>query len=282
MLVDVDALAAWVQAGRRARILDVRWRLDETEGRPAYVAGHLPGAVYVDLERELTDPGHPERGAHPLPTPEALDAAIRSWGIDSGDVVIVYDDNDGVPASRAWWLLRARGVEVRVLDGGLRAWLAAGRTLERGDRVAAPGAFVSSGGWPRIASIDEAAEAATAGALVDVRMPHHFRGSASAGDPVSGHIPGAVNVPIVAHLTHDGRLRPAAQIRASFEAAGVRLDEPIVLTCSSGIVSAHSALALRVAGVEAAVFPGGWSQWSRTRGRPVAVGSGRWDVVTTA
>lgn len=132
-LIDVAGVQASLDAGHPLRILDVRWRLDEPFGRPAYVRGHLPGAVFVDLDEDLSDRGRPEEGRHPVPATTQLQQAARRWGVNDGDVVIVYDDNDSVAASRAWWLLRGRGVDVRVLDGGFRAWIAAGGLLDSGD-----------------------------------------------------------------------------------------------------------------------------------------------------
>lgn len=271
-VVDPSAVADAIAARRPVRILDVRWRLDSPEGRPAYVAGHLPGAVYVDLEYELSRRGHPELGRYPLPTIDELERAARRWGLANGDVVIVYDDNDAVAAARAWWLLRTHGVDVRVLDGGIRAWIARGLPLEQGDHVATAGTIRLDRADPGAASIDDAARAPLHGHLVDVRAPEHYRGSASGLDPAAGHIPGAVNVPTVAHIDADGRLRTRDEIRSTLVAAGVDPERPIVLYCATGIASAHSALALAYAGIDARVYSGSWSQWSRTPGRPVAVG----------
>lgn len=279
-LIDPHGLAAAVAAGEKVRLLDVRWRLDVPEGRPSYLAGHLPGAVYVDLERELSSPGHPEEGRHPLPSSESLAAAVRRWGVDAGDLVVVYDDNDGVAAARLWWLLRRRGPDVRVLDGGLRAWIGAGGLLEGGDVLPLPGDALLRDEDPGAASIDDAARAAVAGQLIDVRAPQHYRGTAAGSDPAAGHIPGAVNVPTLAHVDAEGRLRPPEHVRRTLTAAGADVSAPLVLYCSSGIASAHSALALAHAGIDASVFPGSWSRWSRARGRPVATGPSPWgDVV---
>ncbi|WP_460739826.1 sulfurtransferase [Microbacterium neimengense] len=271
-----DALAA---ARRAVRLLDVRWRLDLPEGRPAYLAGHLPGAVYVDLERELARPGHPEEGRHPLPTLADLERSARAWGVDAGDLVVAYDDNDGVAAARAWWLLRRRGVDVRVLDGGLRAWIGSGGLLEGGDVRPEPGNVRLVDTDPGIASIEAAAGAPQRGALIDARAPQHYRGLAPTADPAAGHIPGAINVPTLAHMQADGRLRPAAEVQRTLADAGVDASAELVVMCGSGIASAHSALALAAAGIDARVFPGGWSRWSRTPGRPIAVGPTPWGEV---
>lgn len=162
-VVDAPGLRAALAAQRPVRLLDVRWRLDQPEGRPAYLAAHLPGAVYVDLERELSRVGHPEDGRYPLPAPAALERAARGWGLDDGDLVVAYDDNDGVAASRAWWLLRRHGVDVRVLDGGIRAWVGQGLPVESGDRVAPTGRVrlrATDAPDDGVATIDDAARAA--------------------------------------------------------------------------------------------------------------------------
>lgn len=270
--MDVAELVGALGAERRVRLLDVRWRLDVPEGRPAYLAGHLPGAVYVDLERELARPGHPEAGRHPLPTAADLERSVQRWGVRSGDLVVAYDDIDGVAAARAWWLLRRRGVDIRVLDGGLRAWIAAGQLLDTHDVAPRRGDAVLVDADPGTVSIDEVVFVPRSGVLVDARAPRHYRGQPSPTDPVSGHIPGAINLPTVTYIASDGRLKPEAQIRASAAARGISADVPVAVYCSSGIASAHTALALSRIGVEPRVFPGSWSQWSRTRGRAFAVG----------
>ncbi|MDF2554684.1 MAG: sulfurtransferase [Microbacterium sp.] len=272
-----DLVAA--ERARPVRLLDVRWRLDLPEGRPAYLSGHLPGAVYVDLEQELTRPGHPEEGRHPLPHPDDLERAVRRWGIDDGDLVVAYDDNDGVAAARAWWLLRRRGVDIRVLDGGLRAWIEDGQLLEGGDVLPQPGDAMLVDADPGTATMDETARAPRAGALIDARAPLHYRGAAPTPDPSAGHIPGAINIPTLSHVANDGRLRTPGEVRRTLADAGADPEGAVVVYCSSGIAAAHTTLALASADVEARVFPGSWSRWSRTRGRPVAVGPTPWGEV---
>ncbi|BDV31821.1 sulfurtransferase [Microbacterium terricola] len=272
-LISVGDLTAQLDGGRAVRLLDVRWRLDEPEGRPAYLAGHLPGAVYVDLERELTRRGHPEEGRHPLPSVDALGASLRRWGVHAGDLVVVYDDNDGVAAARAWWLLRRRGIEVSLLDGGFRAWVQAGLPLESGDRAVAPGDVELTDTDPGTVTIDEAARLPQTGILVDVRAPEHYRGRTAAFDPAAGHIPGAINIPTISHIDSAGRFRTPDEIRATLAAHGIAAGVPVALYCGSGIAATHSALAFALAGVDALVFPGSWSQWSRTRGRPISTGA---------
>ncbi len=271
-LIDVDGLSAALADARPVRLLDVRWRLDVPEGRPAYLAVHLPDAVYVDLERDLARRGHPEEGRLPLPHAEDIERAARRWGIDDGDLVVAYDDNDSVAAARAWWLLRNRGIDIRVLDGGIRAWVARGLPVSAGDHVAEPGGVTLTGRGPRVVGIDDAARAPVDGVLIDVRAPAHYRGTAAGADPAAGHIPGAVNLPTTTFIRDGGALHDAAEVRSILWAHGIDPDGEVVLYCGTGVASAHSALALATAGIDAAVYAGSWSQWARDRRRPVAVG----------
>lgn len=279
-LVDAERLSAELEGAAPPRLLDVRWRLNEPEGRPAYLDGHLPGAVYVDLERELARPGRPEEGRFPLPDPADLEAAARRWGLDPGDRVVVYDDNDGVAAARAWWLLRGHGVDVRLLDGGFRAWLHAGFRLSRGDHAPRPGGVVLGESDAAVATIEEAALAPRTGVLVDVRAPQHYRGQVAGLEPGAGHIPGAVNIPTVSHIDPDGRLHAPERIRAALAAQGIAPGTQVVLYCNNGIASAHSALAYAVAGITARVYPGAWSQWTRSPGRPIATGATPAEIIS--
>jgi len=254
------------------KLLDVRWTLAEPDGRPAYLAGHLPGAVWVDLEGELSRHGEPAEGRHPLPALAQLQTAARRWGLDDGDQVVVYDDAKGLAAARAWWLLRRSGVDVRVLDGGLAAWRAAGLPLETGEVVPAPGGVTLAGVRDGVIGIDEAAAFPASGVLVDARAPERYRGETEPLDPAAGHIPGAVNVPMAALLEPDGTVRDADALRAVFAAAGVDGETPVAAYCGSGVTAAHTALVLAGLGIDAAVFPGSWSAWANTPDRPVAVG----------
>lgn len=258
--------------GPVVRVLDVRWRLDRPEGRPEYVRAHLPGAVYVDLDHELADRGQPERGRHPLPSAEQLQAAARGWGLHASDIAVAYDDNRGVAAARLWWLLRRAGVDVRLLDGGIRGWVAEGLPLESGDVLPEPGDVVLTASDHGQIEIDEVAEFARSGVLLDVRTPEQYSGVQSSLDPVGGHIPGAVNLPAMAVLDGEGRLRHPDALRRVFANVGVRPGVPVAVYCGSGIASTHTALALEQAGIDAVVYPGSWSEWSNHRGLPVAVG----------
>lgn len=272
-LITARELAALLGGGRTVRLLDVRWRLDRPDGRPEYLEAHLPGAVYVDLDHELASHGRPEDGRHPLPTRDALESAARRWGLRAGDTVVAYDDAGGLAAARAWWLLSRAGVaDVRVLDGGLSAWTREGLPLEEGDVVPQPGDIVLHDATEGIADIDDAAAWPGRGVLLDVRAAERYRGQVEPLDPIAGHIPGAVNLPI-STLLSDGLLRSSDELRAAFEAAGATQDTPVAAYCGSGITAAQAALAGVVAGIDVTVYPGSWSQWSNSPGRPVATGA---------
>lgn len=270
-LIDVEGLAA--RLGEPGLVvLDVRWRLDAPDGRPAHRAGHVPGAVYVDLDRELAGPPSPERGRHPLPDVDALQAAAQRWGVHRGDAVVALDDLGGMSAARAWWLLRHAGLtDVRVLDGGMAAWRAAGLPLETGDAVPEPGDVELAYGAMPVLDADGAA--AFDGVLLDARAGERYRGEVEPVDPRAGHVPGAVSAPTAGNLGADGRFLPRDALRARFAAAGVRDGVPVAAYCGSGVTAAHEALALRLAGFEPAVYPGSWSQWSSDPARPVATGA---------
>lgn len=255
-----------------ARVLDVRWKLGRTDGREQYLAGHIPGAVFVDLESDLSRPGRPDEGRHPLPTTEQVQSAARRWGLNDGDVVVAYDDAGGLPAARAWWLLRHGGVDVRVLDGGWRAWREAGGAIETGGVTPEPGGIELDDVTGDSLSIDEAAALPASGVLLDVRAPERFRGEVEPMDPVAGHIPGAVNLPTTVHVGEDGMLREPEALRRTFADRGIADGVEVGVYCGSGITAAHTALALAEAGIHAKLFHGSWSQWSNTPGRPVATG----------
>jgi thiosulfate/3-mercaptopyruvate sulfurtransferase len=260
--------------GGPLRLLDVRWRLDRPDGRPDYLAAHIPGAVYVDLDTQLARHGAPQEGRHPLPPVEQLERDARGWGLDDGDTVVVYDDLKNLSAARAWWLLRYAGVrDVRLLDGGLAAWKAAGLPLESGESAPpAPGSVTLKYGALPVLTIDEAAAFPGEGVLLDARAGERFRGEVEPIDPRAGHIPGAVSAPTTENVDADGRFLPPEHLRARFAALGVEPGRDVAAYCGSGVTAAHEVVALALAGFDAALFPGSWSQWSNDPGRPVAVG----------
>ncbi|WP_395244206.1 sulfurtransferase [Agromyces sp. MMS24-K17] len=276
LLLDVDGLAALLASDEPPLLLDVRWRLDRPDGRPEYLAGHLPGAVYVDLDHELAEHDEdPRAGRHPLPSVEVLQAAARRWGLREGQSVVVYDDLKNLASSRAWWLLRHAGIaDVRFLDGALRAWTAAGRPLETGEPPAPePGDVTLEYGRLDLVGIDEVAALPETGTVVDARAAARYRGDEEPLDPRAGHIPGALNAPVTDVVDAEGRFRPDAELRAHFEAIGVRADAPVAAYCGSGITATAEVVALTLAGYEPVLYPGSWSQWSNHFDRPVATGT---------
>ena len=258
----------------RTVLLDVRWALGDDRGRERYLAAHLPGAVFVDLESELADPPSAAGGRHPLPSLQRLQASARRWGIRPDDAVVVYDATGGLAAARAWWLLRWGGLtDVRLLDGGLDAWVRAGGTVESGDVEPAPGDVTLSGGGMPVLTIDAAAALPSAGGvLLDARAGERYRGEVEPVDPRAGHVPGAVSAPTTDNLAEDGTFRPAADLGERFDALGVRPGTAVGVYCGSGVTAAHEVAALAVAGIEAALWPGSWSQWSADPDRPAATG----------
>ncbi|MEV4737052.1 MULTISPECIES: sulfurtransferase [unclassified Microbacterium] len=270
--VTVAELSELLSAGAPVRVIDVRWRLDRPDGRPDYLSGHVPGAVFVPLDTELSTHGEPSEGRHPLPTTAELQASARRWGLRQGDSVVAYDDAKGAAAARAWWLLRQAGVDVRVLEGGIRAWRDAGLEVATDDVTPVEGDVVLDEIGADALTIDEAAAFPASGVLLDVRAPERYRGEVEPLDPQAGHIPGAVNLPTVLHFDAAGRILDHDAVRATFAQAGVTEGTAVAAYCGSGVTAAHTALVLDEIGIAAKVFPGSWSQWSNTPGRPVAVG----------
>ncbi len=276
-LVGLAELRDAVSVGAGVAVLDVRWSLVGPPGREAYKQGHLPGAVFVDLDAELAAP--PGRtGRHPLPDPADFTAAMRRAGVDRDRPIVVYDQRDATSAARAWWLLRHFGHDnVRVLDGGYDGWVAAGLPVENGPaRPPEPGDFVSSPGRLPVLSADDASALARYGVLLDARAVERYRGEVEPVDPVAGHVPGAVSAPTAANVGADGRLLPAGELRERFARLGVEPGVEVGAYCGSGVTAAHQLLALEVAGIRGALWPGSWSEWvvaepGRTD-RPVATG----------
>jgi thiosulfate/3-mercaptopyruvate sulfurtransferase len=266
-LLTTEELAALAPA-----LLDVRWSLGGPPGRAEYERGHIPGAVFVDLDAELAAPPGPG-GRHPLPDRAAFEAAMRRAGVRSDRPVVVYDDSGSAGAARAWWLLRYFGhPDVRVLDGGLAAWVASGRPLSIDAPVPEPGDFDARPGGMPVVDAAGAASLAEWGVLLDARAPERFRGEREPIDPVAGHIPGAVNAPSADNVGADGRFLAAAALRDRFAAAGVREGIDVGAYCGSGVTAAHEVLALELAGFRAALYPGSWSEWITDPDRPVAGG----------
>jgi thiosulfate/3-mercaptopyruvate sulfurtransferase len=274
VLVTAQALREELASTGPPAVLDVRWTLAEPDGRAAHSAGHLPGAVYVDLETELAGPPTAEDGRHPLPSLDVLVEAARRWGLRRGQAVVAYDDAGGTTAARAWWVLRWAGVRsVRLLDGGLRAWLAAGGSIETGPVTPAPGDVTLSGKMLPVIKTDEVAWWPERGALLDARASERYRGEVEPIDPRAGHIPGAVSAPTDENLTPDGRFRSADELRARFEGLGVARASYSAVYCGSGVTACHEIVAMASVGLPAVLYPGSWSQWSADPSRPVATGA---------
>ncbi|SFR82980.1 thiosulfate/3-mercaptopyruvate sulfurtransferase [Agromyces sp. CF514] len=277
ILITADELARRLAddaPAARTVVLDVRWTLAQPDGTEAYRAGHIPGAVYVDLDTELADHGAVGAGRHPLPSEQAFTAAMRRWGLRDGDTAVVVDDLSGQSAARAWWLLRYAGFDdVRILDGALGAWRAAGHPLETGDVVPDAGDATARYGGMRVVDIDGAAALSGRGVLLDARAADRYRGDVEPIDPRAGHIPGARSAPTGSALDADGRFLPADVLRARFAEVGAVPGAEVATYCGSGVTGAHAVAALAIAGVDAALFPGSWSQWSTDASRPVATGA---------
>ena len=272
VLISADELYEQVAQPRPPIVLDVRWQLGDPHGAEHYRAGHLPGAIYVDLETSLSGPGEQGAGRHPLPSIARLQESARRWGISRDRGVVVYDNTGGLAAARAWWLLRWAGVpDVRILDGGLAAWLAAGHAAVPGEARPQPASdIVLDGGHLPTLTADEAAALPAAGTLLDARAAERYRGEAEPVDPRAGHIPGALSAPTTANLQAGVPLfKTPAELRERFQ--GVR--GQVGVYCGSGVTAAHEIAALAVAGIEAALYPGSWSAWSSDPGRPVATGA---------
>jgi thiosulfate/3-mercaptopyruvate sulfurtransferase len=298
-LVSVEELAAGSPA---PTLLDVRWKLSapraaaddaDAAGAPAfpprpsglddYLAGHLPGARFVDLDTELAGPVGPGTGRHPLPDVAAFQAAMRAAGVDDGTPVVVYDAADSTAAARAWWLLRYFGHrDVRVLDGGYAAWRAAGLPVSDSPEPAGAGDFTAEPGQLPTLGAAEAGRLAGTGILLDARAGARYRGEVEPIDPVAGHIPGAISAPTIENVAEDGRFHPAGDLAARFAAQGVRPPDPsagpgpvqpeVGVYCGSGVTAAHQILALTIARIPAALYVGSWSEWITDPGRPVAKG----------
>ncbi|WP_329620769.1 sulfurtransferase [Streptomyces sp. NBC_01255] len=268
-IISASELLSESAGARPPVLLDVRWTLGGPPGRPAYDAGHLPGAVYVDLDTELAGPPG-SGGRHPLPDVAAFGAAMRRAGVSAGRPVVVYDGGLGWGAARAWWLLRWSGhPDVRVLDGGLAAWT--GELSEKTPEPE-PGDFRPEPGALGLLDADAAAELARAGLLLDARAAERYRGDVEPIDRVGGHIPGAVSAPTTENVDADGRFLGADALRDRFTALGATEGTPVAVYCGSGVSGAHEVLALEIAGIPAALYAGSWSEWSGDPARPVATG----------
>ena len=279
LLVSPAALAEELAGGSGPVLLDVRWRLGGPPGIDSYRAGHLPDAVFVDLDRDLSGPPGPA-GRHPLPDPAVFQAAMRAAGVSRDRPVVVYDDGDGLPAARGWWMLRHHGH----------------RTSGSSTAATGPG-WPPGSRWPRPPPIRRRATSppsrarcrsstrlpprrwARTGLLLDARSAERFQGENEHVDPVAGHIPGAVSAPSTDNVNPDGTFKSAAELAGRFASLGARHGPagaeggPAVGSyCGSGVTAAHEVLALALAGIPAALYVGSWSDWITDPTRPVATG----------
>jgi thiosulfate/3-mercaptopyruvate sulfurtransferase len=273
LLVD----AGWL-AGHRDEVdlVDVRW--SPTGGTSAamrnFEAGHIPGAVLFDIDRDLAGDPATGPGRHPLPSPEAFARTLGAAGIGGDRMVVAYDDAGGSFAARLWWMLEGTGRECALLDGALGAWRG---PVETGPASPRQAVAVEPKPWPadRLADADAVLAGLRAGAVtvLDVRAVERYRGEVEPFDPVAGHIPGAQNAPWTENLDDDGSFRPGAELRARFTAIGVAEDARTIAQCGSGVTACHELFALRLAGLgDARLYEGSWSDWVRDPARPVATG----------
>ncbi len=274
VLVTATELSDLIGAGEPVTILDVGWRLDQPDGHAAYLQVHIPGAVYVSLEDELSDHTVTGRGRHPLPSGPSVEASARRWGVRQGVPTVVYDDWNRAGSARAWWILTAAGLkDVRILDGGLPAWRSAGGSLATGQVSPTPGNAtvlhddLYAGALPTLT-----AEHVGDFMLLDTRAPERFRGDVEPIDRVAGHIPGAKNLPSGDVLSGDGTFIAEGTLRGLLAEHSVEHDSRLGAYCGSGVTASITVAALATAGYQAALFPGSWSEWSSNPARAVARG----------
>ena len=250
------------------RLADVRWWLaDPGKGRRDYASGHLPGAVFVDVDTDLVTTEGP--GRHPLPSPAEFAARMEQLGFGDESDIVAYDDAGGTIAARLWWMFDDLGHDrVRVLDGGIGAWVAAGGPMTTEVPAHGRGRLTLREEWTRTVDLPSLAHRLGAVALIDARAPERYRGDIDPVDPVAGHIPTAVNMPTGGNLGADGRFLDPDALRRRFAPLG----DEVVTACGSGITACHNALAMRVAGLpDPLLYPGSYSDWSRA-GMPVSTG----------
>ena len=259
---------AWYLARRGSVVTaDVRYYLDGRSARAAYDGGHLPGAVFVDMDRWLSTPGDPADGRHPMPSPTTFAEGMGRLGIGDADAVVAYDDSGGTTAARLVWMLRAIGHDAALLDGGL---LACDGPLEVAPGDRRPTVFTAVP-WPvdRLATIDDAGDETHV--VIDARDGARYRGETEPVDPVAGHIPGARSLPCRDHLGPDRRFLPVDALRARFTAVGIDPGASVVSYCGSGVTACHNLLAMEHAGLGLGrLYPGSWSAYCHTPGRPIA------------
>jgi thiosulfate/3-mercaptopyruvate sulfurtransferase len=274
--IAVDELAALVQRQVPFLLLDARFTLEEGPLPDEYSAGHIPGAIFVDLERDLAGPQLPWVGSYPLPRAAAFERTARAWGLDDGTDIVAYAGYKGISAGRLSWLLRWFGHErVRILDGGLQSWRRRGYPLASGETgPARTGKFTARPGSVPVIGAAEAIELGRRGQLLDVRARSQYRlrpSDPARGDQHPGRIPGAVNTPSTSLHHRNGLLRTAGDIAALLAGAGVDTGKRVGVYCGGGVASAWAAFALRSVGVDAAFFTASWSEYVADPSLPVEI-----------
>ena len=281
--------SGWLAGSPHVVIVDLRWYLGRRgDGHKAYLDGHLPGAIFLDLDDDLADhAGYGAPGRHPLPKPEAFVARMAAAGIGDGMRVVGYDDVGGWVAARLWWMLDnlrygRRGIEgefIGVLDGGIKAWTESGHGLETGEAAAASSAggeaLTLQGPWHGVIEREDLKARLGTVRLLDARAPERYRGEVEPVDPVAGHIPTAVSAPLAGNLDADGRFKDQAGILAGYAGLGITPSsgDDVVVSCGSGTSATHHSLAMRVAGLpDPILYVGSFSDWSRS-GEQVATGA---------
>lgn len=255
------------------RVVDVRWVLGEPgRGRQAYDAGHIPGAVFLDVDEDLVAAAGP--GRHPLPAPEAFRARLETVGIGSEHSVVAYDDVGGWVAARLWWMLDDLGhPDIAVLDGGYPAWVEAGLPTTTDVPAFKPSRLSLADRWSKVIDLEGLTDRLGHVVLLDARAAPRYRGETEPIDAVAGHIPTASSAPTAGNLGPDGRVLAPSELRARFEMLGADGSGPQVVTsCGSGIAACFNSLAMRVAGLpDPLLYPGSYSDWTQ-RNMPVATG----------
>ena len=282
-LISSEELAALLETAEPPVLLDVRWRLSGPPGIDSYLAGHLPGARFIDLDTDLSGPPGPD-GRHPLPQTAVFEAAMRGAGLNAGQLAVAYDDGDATVAARLWWMLKYYGHrQAAVLDGGYRAWATAGRPVTKVAARPDLGDFAAKavGDMPTLDAAG-AGRLAGSGFLLDARAGERYRGETEPVDRVAGHIPGAISAPSTGNVGEDGRFLTKTALAARFASLGLpgSADQatgadgrPVIgAYCGSGVTAAQEVLALELAGLPAALYVGSWSGWSSEPGRPIATG----------